>query len=162
MSAEGSACSIIAQAKAWGYIKGWPEGDTVENEKIFPPVDVRARRHGHGAEHRGGRLDELLGLLEARFLDAHVGALGDVPRNGVFVAVGVEDLAWGVKKFGGEVVRTGMILVRQRGTVMHPGQNVGLGKDDTLFALADGKVQFTRFGKTRKKVHVLPVPAEAS
>lgn len=68
----------------------------------------------------------------------------------------------GVKKFGGELVRTGMILVRQRGTVMHPGQNVGLGKDDTLFALADGKVQFTRFGKTRKKVHVLPVPAEAS
>ncbi len=68
----------------------------------------------------------------------------------------------GVKKFGGEVVRTGMILVRQRGTVMHPGQNVGLGKDDTLFALADGKVHFTRFGKTRKKVHVLPVPAEAS
>lgn len=68
----------------------------------------------------------------------------------------------GVKKFGGELVRTGMIIVRQRGTVMHPGQNVGLGKDDTLFALADGKVHFTRFGKTRKKVHVLPVPAEAS
>lgn len=68
----------------------------------------------------------------------------------------------GVKKFGGEVVRTGMILVRQRGTVVHPGQNVGLGKDDTLFALADGVVQFARFGKTRKKVHVLPVPAEAN
>lgn len=68
----------------------------------------------------------------------------------------------GVKKFGGEVVRTGMILVRQRGTVMHPGQNVGIGKDDTLFALADGKVHFSRFGKTRKKVHVLPVPAEAN
>lgn len=68
----------------------------------------------------------------------------------------------GVKKFGGEAVRTGMIIVRQRGTVMHPGQNVGLGKDDTLFALVDGKVHFTRFGKTRKKVHVLPVPAEAS
>ncbi|MCC6350774.1 MAG: 50S ribosomal protein L27 [Candidatus Eisenbacteria bacterium] len=67
----------------------------------------------------------------------------------------------GVKKFGGELVRTGMILVRQRGTVMHPGTNVGLGRDDTLFALADGKVHFTRFGKTRKKVHVLPVPAEA-
>jgi large subunit ribosomal protein L27 len=68
----------------------------------------------------------------------------------------------GVKKFGGEAVRSGMILVRQRGTVVHPGQNVGRGKDDTLFALADGKVQFTRFGKTRKKVHVLPVPAEAN
>ncbi len=68
----------------------------------------------------------------------------------------------GVKKFGGEVVRSGMILVRQRGTVVHPGQNVGKGKDDTLFALADGTVSFTRFGKTRKKIHVLPVTAEAN
>ncbi|MCC6652232.1 MAG: 50S ribosomal protein L27 [Candidatus Eisenbacteria bacterium] len=68
----------------------------------------------------------------------------------------------GVKKFGGEVVRPGMIIVRQRGTVVHPGLNVGKGKDDTLFALADGKVTFTRYGKTRKKVHVLPVTAEAN
>jgi large subunit ribosomal protein L27 len=68
----------------------------------------------------------------------------------------------GVKKFGGEAVTSGMILVRQRGTVVHAGQNVGRGKDDTLFALVDGKVQFSRFGKTRKKVHVLPVPAEAN
>ena len=68
----------------------------------------------------------------------------------------------GVKKFGGEAVRSGMIIIRQRGTVVHPGQNVGRGKDDTLFALADGKVHFTRFGKTRKKVHVLPVPAEVN
>ena len=68
----------------------------------------------------------------------------------------------GVKKFGGESVRSGMILIRQRGTVVHPGQNVGRGKDDTLFALADGTVQFTRFGKTRKKIHVMPVPAEAN
>jgi large subunit ribosomal protein L27 len=68
----------------------------------------------------------------------------------------------GVKKFGGESVTSGMILIRQRGTVVHPGQNVGRGKDDTLFALVDGKVQFSRFGKTRKKVHVLPVPAEAN
>jgi large subunit ribosomal protein L27 len=68
----------------------------------------------------------------------------------------------GVKKFGGEAVTSGMIIVRQRGTVVHAGQNVGRGKDDTLFALVDGKVQFSRFGKTRKKVHVLPVPAEAS
>ena len=68
----------------------------------------------------------------------------------------------GVKKFGGESVRSGMILIRQRGTVVHPGQNVGRGKDDTLFALVDGNVQFTRFGKTRKKIHVLPVPAEAN
>ena len=68
----------------------------------------------------------------------------------------------GVKKFGGEAVTSGMILVRQRGTVIHAGRNVGRGKDDTLFALVDGKVHFVRFGKTRKKVHVLPVTAEAN
>jgi len=68
----------------------------------------------------------------------------------------------GVKRFGGERVTSGMILVRQRGTVVHPGLNVGRGKDDTLFALVDGKVQFSRFGKTRKRVHVLPVPAETN
>mgnify|MGYP001187826883 CR=1 FL=1 len=68
----------------------------------------------------------------------------------------------GVKKFGGEAVRAGMILVRQRGTKVHPGQNVGIGKDDTLFALCEGKVEFTRYGRTRKKIHVLPVAAEAN
>ena len=68
----------------------------------------------------------------------------------------------GVKKFGGEAVTSGMILVRQRGTVIHPGRNVGIGSDDTLFALVDGKVEFTRFGKTRKKVHVVPVAATAN
>ena len=68
----------------------------------------------------------------------------------------------GGKKYGCESVTSGMIIVRQRGTVVHAGQNVGRGKDDTLFALVDGKVQFSRFGKTRKKVHVLPVPAEAN
>jgi large subunit ribosomal protein L27 len=68
----------------------------------------------------------------------------------------------GVKRFGGEAVRAGSILVRQRGTVVFPGQNVGLGKDDTLFALVDGKVSFTRFGRTRKRVHVLPAAAAAN
>ena len=68
----------------------------------------------------------------------------------------------GVKRFGGETVRAGCILVRQRGTVVFPGQNVGLGKDDTLFALVDGKVSFTRFGRTRKRVHVLPAAAAAN
>jgi len=68
----------------------------------------------------------------------------------------------GVKRFGGEAVKSGTILVRQRGTVVHPGVNVGRAKDDTLFALIDGQVHFTRYGKTRKRVHVRPVPAEAS
>jgi len=68
----------------------------------------------------------------------------------------------GVKKFGGERVTSGMILVRQRGTVIHPGHNVGRGKDDTLFALVDGRVEFTRYGRTRKKVHIVPAPAEAN
>jgi large subunit ribosomal protein L27 len=62
----------------------------------------------------------------------------------------------GVKRFGGEKVRAGSILVRQRGTRFFPGQNVGLGKDDTLFAMIDGVVQFSRFHGTRRKVHVLP------
>ena len=62
----------------------------------------------------------------------------------------------GVKVFGGTDVRTGAIIVRQRGTKFHPGLNVGLGKDDTLFALADGKVQFAS-RKGRKLVDVLPV-----
>ena len=68
----------------------------------------------------------------------------------------------GVKKFGGERVTAGSILVRQRGTVMFPGHNVGIGKDDTLFALIDGRVEFARVGKNRKKVHVMPVAAEAN
>jgi large subunit ribosomal protein L27 len=68
----------------------------------------------------------------------------------------------GVKKFGGESVRAGTIIVRQRGTVVFPGRNVGLGKDDTLFALIDGKVEFSRYGRTRKRVHVMPVAAETN
>lgn len=65
----------------------------------------------------------------------------------------------GVKKFGGEHVRAGNILIRQRGTKFHPGLNVGRGKDDTLFALADGDVKFTRWGRDRKRVHVMPAAA---
>lgn len=67
----------------------------------------------------------------------------------------------GVKKFGGQVVRAGNILVRQRGTKVHPGNNVGKGSDDTLFALIDGTVTFERKDKTRKKVSVYPVQAAA-
>jgi large subunit ribosomal protein L27 len=66
----------------------------------------------------------------------------------------------GVKRYGGQRVRAGNILVRQRGTRFFPGNNVGIGKDDTLFALIDGEVQFTRYSGTRRKVHVLP-PAVA-
>jgi large subunit ribosomal protein L27 len=63
----------------------------------------------------------------------------------------------GVKKFGGEFVRAGNIIMRQRGTKLHPGQNVGIGSDDTLFALVDGHVQFGRLDKDRKKVSVTPL-----
>jgi large subunit ribosomal protein L27 len=61
----------------------------------------------------------------------------------------------GVKKFGGERVRAGNIIVRQRGTTIHPGVNVGIGSDDTLFALVDGFVQYQRKDKNRKKVAVV-------
>ena len=60
----------------------------------------------------------------------------------------------GVKRYGGQVVKAGNILIRQRGTSVHPGQNVGLGKDYTLFALIDGVVTFERRGKNGKKVSV--------
>jgi large subunit ribosomal protein L27 len=61
----------------------------------------------------------------------------------------------GVKSYGGEQVTSGTILVRQRGTRIHPGVNVGRAKDDTLFATADGMVRFERVWKTKKKVSVL-------
>lgn len=62
----------------------------------------------------------------------------------------------GVKKYGGEVVTGGSILVRQRGTHYNPGNNVGLGKDDTLFAKIDGTVQFQNRGQRGMFVHILP------
>jgi large subunit ribosomal protein L27 len=65
----------------------------------------------------------------------------------------------GVKKFGGEQVLAGNILVRQRGTRFHPGKNVGMGSDDTLFALVDGVVKFEYKDKDRKKVSVYPASA---
>jgi large subunit ribosomal protein L27 len=63
----------------------------------------------------------------------------------------------GVKKFGGEFARAGNILVRQRGTKFHPGKNVRRGRDDTLFAVVDGKVTFEHKDKTRLRVSVYPV-----
>jgi large subunit ribosomal protein L27 len=68
----------------------------------------------------------------------------------------------GVKRFGGQVVRAGNILVRQRGTKIHPGPNVGRGSDDTLFALIDGVVTFERKGKGRKRVCVYAPVAPAA
>lgn len=66
----------------------------------------------------------------------------------------------GVKRFGGQFVRAGNILVRQLGTKFHPGKNVGMGKDYTLFALIDGVVAFEHKDKQRQKVSVYPVAAQ--
>ncbi len=62
----------------------------------------------------------------------------------------------GVKKYGGQIVRAGNILVRQLGTKIHPGTNVGLGRDYTLFAKVDGIVAYEKFGRKRKRVSVYP------
>ena len=67
----------------------------------------------------------------------------------------------GVKKFGGEAVLAGNIIVRQRGTKMRPGRNVGLGRDHTIFALIDGTVTFERRAEDRVQVSVTPLPAAA-
>jgi large subunit ribosomal protein L27 len=68
----------------------------------------------------------------------------------------------GVKRFGGQLVHAGSILVRQHGTRIHPGKNVGIGKDFTLFAKINGVVTFERLGKERKKVSVYPAPETAT
>ncbi len=65
----------------------------------------------------------------------------------------------GIKTGDGQFVSAGSILVRQRGTKFHPGNNVGIGGDDTLFAMIDGAVKFERHGKKRKKVSVYPKEA---
>jgi large subunit ribosomal protein L27 len=62
----------------------------------------------------------------------------------------------GVKRFGGQLVLAGNILVRQRGTRFHAGTNVGIGSDDTLFALKDGIVKFERIGKAKQRISVMP------
>ena len=67
----------------------------------------------------------------------------------------------GAKRADGQFVLAGNILYRQRGTHIHPGENVGIGSDDTLFALADGVVRFEKMGKDKKKVSVYPVAEEA-
>ncbi len=61
---------------------------------------------------------------------------------------------YGVKRYGGQKVRAGNIIIRQKGTQIHPGENVGMGKDYTLFAKIDGTVTFERFDKYRKKVSI--------
>ncbi|HIX76201.1 MAG TPA: 50S ribosomal protein L27 [Candidatus Fusicatenibacter merdavium] len=66
----------------------------------------------------------------------------------------------GAKRADGQVVKAGNILYRQRGTRIHPGINVGKGKDDTLFALVDGRVSFERKGRDKKQVSVYPVSVE--
>jgi large subunit ribosomal protein L27 len=66
----------------------------------------------------------------------------------------------GVKRYGGELVSAGNILIRQRGTAFHAGENVGVGRDHTLFAKAEGTVEFRRQGpKMRRYIHVRPVAA---
>lgn len=69
----------------------------------------------------------------------------------------------GVKSYGGETINAGSIIVRQRGTQIHPGTNVGMGKDHTLFALVAGKVEFVTKGKDQRKVvSIVPAPGDTA
>ncbi len=69
---------------------------------------------------------------------------------------------FGVKRYGGQMVRAGNSLVRQKGTKIHPGENVGVGKDYTLYAKIDGLVTFERLDKTRKKVSVYEISTQTT
>ncbi len=66
----------------------------------------------------------------------------------------------GVKRYGGQQVKAGSIIIRQRGTRVHPGENVGRGNDDTLYSLIDGIVKFEHKTQSRRKVSVYPIAAE--
>ncbi|MCE5241797.1 MAG: 50S ribosomal protein L27 [Syntrophobacteraceae bacterium] len=66
----------------------------------------------------------------------------------------------GIKRYGGEFVRAGNILVRQLGTKFHPGKNVGMGRDYTIFAMIDGVVAFEYLDKMRQKISVYPIPVQ--
>lgn len=68
----------------------------------------------------------------------------------------------GVKRGDGELVKAGNIIVRQRGTKMNPGKHVGVGRDHTLFALVDGHVKFEQETKTKKRVSIVPSPAQSA
>jgi large subunit ribosomal protein L27 len=68
----------------------------------------------------------------------------------------------GVKRFGGQLINAGSIIVRQRGTQVHPGENVGMGKDHTLFAKITGIIQFSWFSGNRKKVSIIPEVIETA
>jgi large subunit ribosomal protein L27 len=68
----------------------------------------------------------------------------------------------GVKRFGSEKVKTGTIIVRQRGTQFHVGNNVRMGRDFTIYAMIDGQVKFERLGKDRQKISVYPVEAASA
>jgi large subunit ribosomal protein L27 len=68
----------------------------------------------------------------------------------------------GVKRYGGQVVKAGNIIIRQLGTLVHPGANVGVGRDWTLYALVDGVVKFERYRKTKRKVSIIPSAPAAS
>ncbi len=68
----------------------------------------------------------------------------------------------GVKAYGGELVHAGSIIVRQRGTVFHPGPNVGKGSDDTLFALVHGTVRFSRWGRHKKRISIEPLTIDTT
>ena len=85
-------------------------------------------------------------------LFAHKKGMGS-PKNGR----DSESKRLGAKRADGQFVLAGNILYRQRGTHIHPGTNVGIGSDDTLYALVDGTVKFEKLGKDRKKVSVYPV-----
>ena len=89
---------------------------------------------------------------------AHKKAGGSKARQGV----DVKGKSRGIKIYGGEKVKPGMILVRQLGTVVKPGRNVGMGRDYTLFSTATGLVKYSYINKNKKKVSVVPTPDPGS
>ncbi len=106
--------------------------------------------HNNPIFHKKGMVNIMIKISMQFF--AHKKGMGST-KNGR----DSESKRLGVKRADGQFVLAGNILVRQRGTHIHPGENVGIGSDDTLFATSNGKVKFERMGKDRKKVSVYAV-----
>jgi len=104
-----------------------------------------------GEDHHTGREDNIMMKLQLQFF-AHKKGMGST-KNGR----DSESKRLGPKRADGQFSLAGNILVRQRGTHIHPGLNVGKGSDDTLFAMKDGIVRFERLGRDKKQVSVYPV-----
>ena len=151
---------VLAVSKDEGTVVGAPtvEGAKVDHRLHLPSQEgLQAQDGPQTALHQAGDHRDQRVILLHIDLNFTGGATEMAHKKGVGSTKNGRDSEakrLGVKRADGQFVKAGNILVRQRGTHIHPGENVGIGSDDTLFALVDGTLRFERMGATRKKASV--------